>query len=223
MTLYSAGVRDPQLNGVMWMGPGDLGTRVDEARHCFADLPWLWWVGPDSDPGTLDVLLARHGRPVGVSPVMAIRTDRVADVPHPPGLVVEELAPDADLAPWVRTYGPPMGIAAEEIPAMIRAEEARTDPPGCLVRFAARLDGEIVAVSELLMRDGVAGIYLVATAAARRRLGLGAAVTAAAVRLGGRRGALIAALHATPAGQPLYRRLGFTTIADYRIVSLPPL
>ncbi|PSJ41009.1 GNAT family N-acetyltransferase [Allosphingosinicella deserti] len=223
MTLYSTGLRHPQLNGVMWMGPGDLGARIGEARRCFADLPWLWWVGPDSVSGTLDVLIDQGGFRVGVSPVMAIRTDMIAPLPHPQELTIERLPPDADLTAWVRTYVAPMGIADDQIPAMIRAEQARTDPPGSLVRFAARMDGEIVAVSELLMRDGVAGIYLVATDAAWRRRGLGAAVTAAAVRLGGQLGARIATLQATPAGQHLYRRLGFVTVSEYRIMSFPPL
>lgn len=221
MTLYSAGVMHPQLNGVMWVGGGDLPRKIEQARRHLQGRPWAWWVGPDSAPGTFDALVAAGAMQVGTAPVMVIDSDALA-VTAPPGLEIEILPDGADLAEWVRAYAPAMEIPDAEGPAMLRAEIARKDPSDSLVRFAARAEGEIVAVSELFMRDGVAGIYLVATDARHRRRGYGAAVTTAAVRLGHARGARLATLQATPLGRPLYEELGFVTVAEYRILVFAP-
>lgn len=222
MTLYSSGVADAQLNGVMWSGSESVREHIADARRRLDGLPWAWWVGPDSHGNTAGALLDAGAVQVGSAPVMVIDTERMTDVPTPDGVSIEIVPPAADLSDWVRAYAPAMNIAASEIPAMIKAEFARTDRPGKLTRFAARLGERIVAVSELYMSDGVAGIYLVATDAGHRRQGLGAAVTAAAVRLGRERGARLATLQATPLGRPLYHSLGFTTAAEYKIFAFLP-
>lgn len=223
ISLYGVGAEHPQLNGVMWLGSGDLGTRIAEARQRLVGHPWLWWVGGDSDPGTRDALAAVGGETVGTAPVMAIRTDRVRAVAGPPGLRVDRLAQGAPLSAWVAAYGPAMGVRDEDFPLVTVAEESRPDAPGSLIRFEGRIDGRIVGVSELLLADGVAGVYLVATDAAWRRRGVGAALTSAALALARDRGFPVATLQATHMGESLYRRLGFTTVARYETVALPPL
>jgi ribosomal protein S18 acetylase RimI-like enzyme len=223
MTLYSVGVRHPQLNGVMWVEGGDLPLKVRDARTRLAKVPWLWWIGPDSDPAILEFLLKEGGTRVGAVPVMAIRTGAVQKLPYPKELEITLLEPAEDLTEWVKAYAPAMGVAPSDIPAMTAAEHARTDEPGTLVRFAGRIDGRIVGVSELLLAHGVAGIYLVATAEDQRRRGIGAALTSVAITLGRECGAALATLQASPAGQHLYRRMGFAKVADYQIVRMPPL
>ncbi|WP_454659148.1 GNAT family N-acetyltransferase [Bosea beijingensis] len=223
MMLYSVGVQHPQLNGVMWVEGGDLPLKVRDARTRLARVPWLWWVGPDSDPATLAFLQTQGGNLVGAVPVMAVRTDAVQGLPGPEELEIAHLEPAEDLTEWVKAYAPAMGVASSDIPAMTAAEHARTDQPGTLVRFAGRIDGRIVGVSELLLAHGVAGIYLVATAEGYRRRGIGAALTSAAATLGRERGASIATLQASPIGQHLYRRMGFAKVAEYQIVKMPPV
>ena len=223
LTLYSSGAQHPQLNGVMWLGSGELATRVVEARRRLAGLPWLWWVSSDSDPETLATLLAAGGQQVGVAPVMAIRTDAVRTLPGPADLRIERLQEGSPLTPWVTAYAPAMGVMEADIPLVVAAEAARTDDPGSLTRFEGRIDGEIVGVSELLIADGVAGVYLVATAEAFRRRGVGAAMTSAALALAREHGFPVATLQASPLGEPLYRAMGFSTVAEYQLVVLPPL
>ena len=217
MTLYRSGVGNVQLNGVMWSGDENTGANIAEARRRLAGLPWAWWVGPDSHPSTAAMLIEAGAAEVGAAPVMAVETARMEPWPVPAGFTIEALPAEADLADWVRAYAPAMNIDSGEVSAMIRAERARADAPGLLTRFAAREGDRIVAVSELYMRDDVAGIYLVATDADYRRQGLGAALTAAAVRKGKEQGARLATLQATPLGRPLYQRLGFVSVAAYRI------
>jgi predicted acetyltransferase len=43
----------------------------------------------------------------------------------------------------------------------------------------------------------------------------------AALRIGQERGMRLAALLASPAGEPLYRRFGFTAVSEYRLFALP--
>lgn len=223
LSLYSVGAEHPQLNGVMWLGSGDLDAKIAKARRLLAGHPWLWWVGVDSDPATLAALAAAGGETVGVAPIMAIRTDAVRTLPRPADLHVDHLTEGVPLSSWVAAYAPAMGVRETDIPLVTAAEEARRDAPGALIRFEGRIDGRIVGVSELLLADGVAGIYLVATGEAWRRRGVGAALTSAALACAREHGFPLATLQATPMGQPLYRSLGFATVAEYQILALPPL
>ena len=152
---------------------------------------------------------------------MAAEVDRLERPLTPEGYTVERMTESADLSQWVASYAPSMGIASAELSSLTAAEKTRCDPPGALTRFAARQDDMIVAVSELFLSDDVAGVYLVATDARHRRRGLGAAVTAAALEHGRATGARIATLQASPMGLPLYRRLGFVVVAEYRIFAFP--
>jgi predicted acetyltransferase len=67
-----------------------------------------------------------------------------------------------------------------------------------------------------------AGIYWVATKPTARRRGLGAVVTTAAARIAFDDGADVVVLQATPAGVPVYERLGFEPFTNYERLVLPP-
>lgn len=99
-------------------------------------------------------------------------------------------------------------------------ESGNPEAPEHLVRFAGRVDGRVVATSALLDRSGVAGMYVVATQERFRRRGIGAALTWAAIEEGRRRGLRVATLQASPMGRPVYERLGFRTVVDYRLFQL---
>lgn len=75
--------------------------------------------------------------------------------------------------------------------------------------FIATVDGEPAACAAVSVRDGVAGIYCVATIERFRGRGLGALVTRAATAHGFENGARHALLHATAMGAPIYRKIGF--------------
>jgi len=83
--------------------------------------------------------------------------------------------------------------------------------------FLTRLDGEPASIAMTIVTDGVAGIYWVGSTERARGRGLGWASTAAAVNAGFDLGARTASLQASPAGEPIYRRMGFATIYDYRL------
>ncbi|WP_223168180.1 GNAT family N-acetyltransferase [Nonomuraea sp. SYSU D8015] len=218
LTLYRSSVSHPQLNGVLRVGHGQsLDAVVAEAEGRLRGVPWMWWVGPDSRSDLADHLLATGATEIGTMPVMAARVDRAISVDTPPELEIEQVAGPDSLREWVTAYAPSFGVAPDQVHHVIRAEDNRPDQSNGLVRFAGRWNGRLVGTSALLDRHGVAGIYVVTTAAEYRRRGIGTALTAAALREARERGLRVATLQASPDGAPVYHRMGFETVAGYRM------
>ncbi|MFB7285891.1 GNAT family N-acetyltransferase [Actinacidiphila glaucinigra] len=219
---YRSGLATPQFNGVV-RAPSlhGVGQAAAKARARLADLPWWWWVGPDSPEGT-PAELARHGLlELGSVPVMVRPLDQVVEAgERADGLRIETVEGPARLAEFVRTYSTSMGIPPGLEDDMTRIEAQRSDNAD-VVRLAAVLDGRIVGTTVVIAAHGHAGIFLVHVSGTHRRRGIGTVLTAAALRVGHDRGMEFAALMASPAGEPLYRGLGFTTVSEYRLFALP--
>jgi len=75
--------------------------------------------------------------------------------------------------------------------------------------------GQPASTAALILSDGVAGIYNVATPEPFRRRGFGEATTRAAVDAGRRHGCSLATLQASEMGDPIYERMGFRTVARW--------
>jgi GNAT superfamily N-acetyltransferase len=138
----------------------------------------------------------------------------------PAGLRIETVEEPGGLTDLVRTYSASMGVAPGLEADVVRIEAQRADNAD-IVRLAAVLDGRVVGTTVVITAQGVAGIFLVHVAETHRRRGVGGALTAAALRVGRERGMTLAALAASPAGEPLYRRFGFTVVSEYRLFALP--
>ena len=76
--------------------------------------------------------------------------------------------------------------------------------------------GDPVACANIFVVDGVASIENVVTTAAYRNQGIGTAMTKGALHVAGRSGARHALLTASPAGERIYRSLGFQTVGTVR-------
>ena len=221
LTVFRSGLPDPQLNGVLRMRGGDLDEAIADVTARLAGVPWFWHAGPDSYPGLHADLVARGAVEAEMMPLMTVPLDRVTIPDGPPGLVISQLADPAELGEWVRCYGPSFGIPLEVAGAVEQVEATRADPPGSYLRLAGRIGGELAGTAALYDRHGVAGIYIVTTPPAQRRRGIGTAMTAAALLAGRDRGLRTGILQATPDGEPVYRRMGFTTVGEYRLMQLP--
>ncbi|SEF16088.1 GNAT family N-acetyltransferase [Streptomyces sp. Ag109_O5-10] len=223
---FRSGLATPQFNGVVRVR----SVSADEAdvtavRKEFANVPWWWWVGPDSPEDTADVLRCHGGRELTVLPVMVLPLDEPVDPGTVPrtartGVRVESVRDDERLAELVRTYRASMGVDPRLEAEMVRIESRRADNAD-IIRLAAVLDGRVVGTTVVITAHGVAGIFLVHVSEAHRRRGVGAALTATALQVGRERGMRCAALVASPAGEPLYRRFGFTTTSEYRLFAFP--
>ncbi|MFF9862998.1 GNAT family N-acetyltransferase [Streptomyces tendae] len=224
--LFRSGLAAPQFNGVVRVRQA-AGADVAAVRKELTGVPWWWWVGPDSPEGTADALRHHGGRLLTVMPVMVrplgdpvAGHDRPDDARTRSGLRVEPVRDGGRLRELVRTYRTSMGIGPGPEAGMVRAESQRGDNAD-IVRLAAVLDGRVVGTTVLITAHSVAGIFLVHVAAELRRQGVATALTSAALRVGRERGMHFAALVASPAGEPLYRRFGFTAAYRYRLFDFP--
>jgi ribosomal protein S18 acetylase RimI-like enzyme len=76
--------------------------------------------------------------------------------------------------------------------------------------------GEPVSAAQMLLSDGIGGVYWVGTADAARRRGHGARLTAAATRAAFDRGARFVTLQASTEGMHVYEQLGYAEVYRYR-------
>jgi GNAT superfamily N-acetyltransferase len=225
-TVYRSGVPSAMYNGVLRVTAGsDLGAATRHARSRLDGLPWVWWVGPDSDEGTAARLLSEDATHIATNKVMAIGLDRTFDVDVPAGLTIAQSGGARDLGRWIRAYAPQFGVKigmenGVPLEALVRAYERRSDPPGAFIRFEARDDQRVVGTSALLDRCGVAGVYLVTTVETHRGRGIASALTTAALRAGQDRGLRVGTLQATAMGARVYERMGFSQVSEYRLFTL---
>lgn len=144
-------------------------------------------------------------------PAMAVMIDQLPTCPLPTGFEFMRIDHRADGMEWGQAFA-----EGYELPAAVGEAFAphatittmAVDAP--LQYFAIRAGGRMVATTMLYLADGLAGIYAVATVPSQRRLGLAAYLTVEALRAARRVGYQVGVLQASPAGYPVYRRLGFS-------------
>ncbi|MEV1315192.1 GNAT family N-acetyltransferase [Micromonospora arborensis] len=213
---YRSGVPHATLNGVLRVAGRTPQDALAEARHRLHGVPRVWWVGPDSDPGTADGLADLGAAEVARLPIMTVAIGEAADVPAPAGLDITETT---DLDAFVPAYARVSGIPADGVAATIEREKAFTGD-GTVIRLAGRLDdGKIVGTTVAWLSQGLVTLYFVGTQPEQRRRGIGAAMTSAALRLAAERGARTAALTSSPIGESVYRNLGFRPVGEFRLLT----
>jgi GNAT superfamily N-acetyltransferase len=140
---------------------------------------------------------------------------RVDDVP---GLEIAPVADAAGLAAAEELGRRAFGVPAGMLHALY--DGAVAGVPG-LTTYVARAGGEPVATA-MSWHDGAeVGIFSVGTPEEHRGRGYGAAVSGHAVRAGLAAGADLAWLHASPLGEPVYRRMGFREVEPYVLRGRP--
>ncbi len=196
----------------------DEALELSAACRKIVGVPVLWRVSVAADNEDLRARLEAAGLQRG-APQPAMMADQSVVALREPvrGLVIET----ADGAEARRRWGQ-LAIAAFELEETLQAPmgDCEATSPSEMFeaqpRFTGYLDGEAVAVSSLVMTDGMAGIYAVATLPHARKRGIGTAMTVHALSEGKRRGADIAVLQATDMGRPVYEKIGFRKIFDYQ-------
>ncbi|MFD5723373.1 GNAT family N-acetyltransferase [Streptomyces sp. NPDC127036] len=219
---YRSGIDASTFNGVVRTRSLDtFADTVAFARARMAGVPWLWWVGPDSPKGTSDALTALGSVQVATMPLM-VRSlaSKLDDEESTAGLRVEIVEEQSRLVEFIDVYRTSMGLSPEKTADLARIEAQRSDNAD-IVRVAAISDGTVVGTTEVITAHEVAGLFIVHVAESHRRRGVGGALTAAALRIGQERGMKQAALIASPAGAPLYRRHSFAPVAEYRLHTFP--
>lgn len=217
---FHTGAPEAYANGVIGtqLADGEADAVIDAT---LADLrgrgvPFLWWVLPGSRPRDLAHRLAIRGLAADPAwPGMTLAIDRLLAPAPVPGLEIRRVEGEPDFQRYLDTFGPI--LAPSEAFRTVFATGARGigfAPDAAEVHFLGLLDGEPVATASLLTAGGAAGIYNVTTVERARGRGIGAALTAAAVRAGRERGMEVATLQASTMGRSVYERLGFRFVCD---------
>jgi GNAT superfamily N-acetyltransferase len=167
-----------------------------------------WWLLLGDEPaGLRDALQVIGMESWGGATALALPLEPWASSFHPP-------APDLEL---LRVTSWEDSIAALRVISdvfFVAPEPMRRwtiDNPAFSL-YAARWQGRIVAGLTTLRRDGVVGVYNVATSSMARRRGIAGNLVIHALREAASHGARLATLTATPQALRLYSELGFRSV-----------
>jgi hypothetical protein len=219
--LYVTGVPYPLFNGACLT---DVAERVVQgliqdvvAFFERRQLPMIWVVGPGTAPRSLGQHLISAGFEHSYDCVGMARDLRtLPEVNFLPGEVtVKAVESRRDLERWVKAY-----ISFFDFPGAIEkrcgAMFEGLGLEGSWRRYGAFVEGEVVAVSSLLLGSEVAGLYDIATVESFRGQGIGKAMTLLPLLEASRVGYKIGILGSTSMGHAMYRQIGFT---DYCALS----
>ncbi len=151
----------------------------------------------------------------GATPAMVL-DHRLPPADPPAGVELRRVTTPADVDGFARvnaeayaTYGMPPDCALAQL------THAPVLAAPHIAAFVACVDGAAVAAAMTIVTHGVAGIYWVGTVPAARGRGLAEVCTRAAGNAGFDLGARMAALQASPMGEPVYRRMGYVEVTRY--------
>jgi len=169
-------------------------------------------IGRDDDLVALAGELGLHA--IINLPVM-VWEGRLPEVHLPEGYNLRRVESTAELRDYIDVVAEPFEMP-DEIPTVFARPESILAPftGAVLVRDP---HGRPVAGAWTHVSHGVAGVGFVGTLAHERGRGLGTAATWGAMHLGFEMGATIAALQASPKGLPVYRRMGYVEVGEYRL------
>ncbi len=205
----------PVFNSVLRarLDPARVDAAIEEAIALGSArrVPRLWWTGPHTRPADLGSLLKGHGfAHDGDLPGMAVDLSTCnGNVALPPGLRIEPVKDVDALLEWCDVLAAGFGMPEFVGRAFFSLFSSLGFTTPLLRNYVGRLDGEPVATSTLYLGAGVAGIYDVATISGARQKGIGAAMTARALRDAHAMGYRVGILHSSPMGAGVYRKLGF--------------
>lgn len=148
-------------------------------------------------------------------PAMAVDIERLTSAGLQPGYEWTRIGTGKEASEWSQVlatgYGLPLALARMFSPEALGADMT---PDANIQFFGVRHDGQLVATSMLYLANGLAGIYCVATLSAERSKGLGAHVTAEALRTAHRLGYRVGVLQSSAEGHSVYLGLGFVDVGS---------
>ena len=205
---FVTGLRVPTMNGVCAFDetarPAVIERSLDEVRA--AGVPFALLARPGGRTSAAHIARAWALTAAG-GPIPLMATGRPVRAPAVPALRIRRLE-DTELAVHGRIAERAFGVPAHVFDTV---SEAALRVPGTALHLG-EVDGVPVTTSLSMSGGGATAVFNVATAPEHRGRGYGAAITAHAVAVGFDAGARFAWLQSTPAGHPIYERLGFRTL-----------
>ncbi len=190
----------------------DAAIAASRVRMAAQEVAGAWHVGPSMRPATIGERLQAQGFTYRGDQIgMAVDLHQIPDaVPAPEGLVLERIRDDRQLEIWTQTVVQGFEGGEREtgwLRDMYRRIGLGDDAPWR--HYLGLLEGQPVATASLFSGSGSAGLYLISTAPAARRQGIGAAMTLGCLHHARSLGYRTGVLQASAAGYEVYRRLGF--------------
>ncbi len=226
---FASGVPLAVFNGVLHVRLPEEAVEPALARiQAVADrrgVPAMWWVGPNSGPADLGARLERHGLALTrVMVGMAIDLDALGqDLATATELRIERVHGPEMQRLWARLLGEGSGFGEDAARALADLEPNLSGADYLLKpRYVGFLSGRPAATSVLVPAAGLAGVYAVSTLPEARRRGVGAAMTAFPLLEARAQGCRVGILQATVIGHPVYQRLGFRDVCEYRCYAQQP-
>jgi hypothetical protein len=203
--------------------PETADERIEQVLGPFRDdrIDMSWVVGPTSAPSDLARRLEAHGLVHDEDlPVLGMSLDGWRHVPPAAGIELSWVDDRAsfDEATRVMFAGFRMPDAIFE-PFASRFVDTVVGPGATQRVVIARIDGRPVSTALGFVRDGVVGVFNVATVPAEERQGGGSAVTRAVIEDGMARGAVSAMLQASETGRRVYERIGFHDVGTVTVMA----
>lgn len=180
-------------------------------------LPCLICFPPHLDPDA-EALVAGHGFELA-EPHPGMILNPIPALPEcPPELEIRLVVGDSELEDFQNTaelgFGMPFSL-----PQHLASPRFRDHP--AVSMFVGYVNGRPASTSCLITTGSVAGVYWVSTLEGFRGRGIGAAISAHAIRIGQSLGCDMATLQASRMGRPVYERMGFEITDEYRNYQVP--
>jgi GNAT superfamily N-acetyltransferase len=200
----------------------DTAINIIQSDGMTHKVPILWWITPSTRPLDLGKHLENHGFATeDKGPGMVVELEKLNEqFPVPVGLSISLAQDDMALRQWCITMG--LGFSDSSPSELFINSWYRllSQSVSENVRvYVGWLGDRPVATSLLLLAEGVAGIYCVATVAEARRKGIGAYITQYPLIYARSQGYSIGILQSSEMGLGVYQSLGFQKyceIVSYR-------
>lgn len=210
------------LNGVARTSFGsDAETRVRQTVAWFRDrgTPFRWWLTPSVEPPDLIRILAATGlRHFYYATGMAADISDGGPIRDVSGLSIVRVEDERTLSTWIDVFAKGFSLP-DDAKSVWHDVYTRLDT---WRHFLGILDGVPVATSSLCLGGEVGGIFHVATLPGARGRGVGAAVTAAALRDAASAGCQVAALQSSEMAVSVYKSIGFEVCCDLELYDWKP-
>lgn len=226
MVVFSTGAQSSFQNGVLnaRFTTKNMATRSKKALDYFKRrrLPMTWFVDPWSTPAGLGRFLQDQGlTPDWEIPCLAMYLKGLRRKPLPPGL---EIRPVTDLKSFETCVATAdRGFGGKRIDNDRWREVYMGLGFGPTKRWlTGYLYGKPVASSLLLIHNGLATVWIVATRKMARGRGIGTAMTCEAMLLAKDLGYDFAVIQSSKMGLPVYKKIGFVEYSKVKTYAWKP-
>ena len=206
----------PTWNGVFLsqLSEENVDEKIRENIEYFKELqlPWSWFIGPNSRPLDLKQRIKEYGLTNEfLMPGMALELESMNDnFTIPPRFTVKKVNDLGSLRDFVDVVTTVMSLFREnpyefylfEAMAIFDDEKSKID-------YVGYLDGVPVATSTLMCSETVAGVNIICTLPEARGKGIGTEMTLVTLREARVLGYKVAVLLSSEKGRGVYRRIGF--------------